>query len=162
MLAPLGALFCGLITFGVTLSGIDALPLRVLFASPVPFPVPFRPILLAIMLLAMIMVTLIVALVAWLAARSAAPRRGFAAVFFGCWFAVIIGGWLAALAASPLVVIDFQYPADMVGQLILQRVSSGGGWGLYWGWLIGLICAVIFVISNRPVRGNPTEPRMTP
>lgn len=152
--APLGALLCGLINFGLLIADVDVRPLRVLFGTAISFPFPVRPLGLVTTLVGLLVLAPIVALIVWLASRAASRHRGFAAVFFGAWLAVIIGGWLTTLATSPLVAADLRYPADMVGQLILQRISAGGGWGLYWGWLTGLICATIFMISNRARRGS--------
>ncbi|HLT62467.1 MAG TPA: hypothetical protein VK020_14805, partial [Microlunatus sp.] len=140
----------------------DLLPLRALFGTPVAWPFPIRPLMLAASLVALLVLAAVCALVVLAVARAARPRRGFAAVLFGTWFAVIIGGWLAGLASSPMVMIAFRYPEQLVPQQILQRVGVGGGWGLYWGWLTGLVCAVIFTAANRAGRGVGTPPVPNP
>lgn len=149
ILAPLGALACGAIMFGLAMGRLDEPTLRVLFSAPVVSPLPFRPLMLVATLVGLIVLVAVVWLVVLLTARSADRRRGFAAVLFGTWLATILGGWLAALASTPVMFVAMRYPADLVGQLVLQRISAGGGWGLYWGWLTGLVCALIYRSTNR-------------
>lgn len=149
ILAPLGALVCGLINVGLSLAGTDLPPARILFSSSIVIPYPIRPLAVVSTLIGLIVLAAMVLLITLLVARAADRRRGFAAVFFGTWLAVIIGGWLATLAAWPANMADLRIPADMVGQMVLQRVSSAGGWGLYWGWITGLVCALIFTATNR-------------
>lgn len=162
VLAPLGGLVCGLISYGMALASVESIPLRVLLATPIQITPRFRPFGLLGTVIGLITVAAVVALIVWLAARAASPRRGFAAVLFGGWIAVVLGGWLAGLAGSPMMAIDLQYPSETVGQLYLQRISSGAGWGLYWGWLTGLAAAFVFMISNRAGRGAPVPLPPTP
>lgn len=162
VLAPLGGLVCSVINYLMALAAVEAMPLRLLFGTPISLPIRLRPAGLVATLVALVVVAAVVALIVWLVARAASPRYGFAAVLFGGWIAVVLAGWLAALATSPLVALDFEYPAEMVGQLVLQRISAGGGWGLYWGWLTGLAAAVVFLITNRARRGGPVPGQPTP
>ncbi len=150
ILAPVGALVCSLIGYGLVRAGIGVVPLGSLFAAPIVFPFPVRALSLLGTLLGLVVLAAVVLLISALVARSADRRRGFAAVLFGTWLAVIVGGWLAALAASPLFILDLRIPGgDLVVQVLLQRVGAGGGWGLYWGWITGLVCALIFTATNR-------------
>lgn len=149
ILAPLGALVCGLIVFGLAMGRLDEPPLRVLFNAPVASPLPFRPVMLVATLVGLVVLVAVVWLVVLLVARSADRRRGFAAVLFGTWLALILGGWLAALASAPVMFVAMRLPGELAGQQLLQRISAGGGWGLYWGWLTGLVSALIFKSTNR-------------
>ncbi len=149
VLAPLGALICGLISFATMMAGWDHLPFRFLFYTPVDFPYPIRPERLLFTLLGLVVLAAVVLLITWLVTRAADRRRGFAAVLFGTWFAAIAGGWLATLATFPVMMIFYQYPAERIPLLLAGQVGAGGGWGLYWGWLTGLVCALIFTASNR-------------
>ncbi|MFC7620362.1 hypothetical protein [Microlunatus sp. GCM10028923] len=161
VLAPLGGLVCGVISQLMALASVDALLLRVLFNTPISSPLRPRPLALVAMLVGFVVLAVIVVLVVWLVARAASPRYGFAALLFGGWIAAVLGGWLTALATSPLVALDLGFRPEMVEQLVLQRISAGGGWGLYWGWLTGLAAAVVFLITNRSRRGGPVPARPT-
>ncbi|GAB3742636.1 hypothetical protein GCM10028864_08370 [Microlunatus parietis] len=161
VLAPLGGLACSVISYLMAMAAVDALPLRTLFNGPIPLQ-GFRPLGLVAALIGLIVIAVLVALIVWLVARAASPRYGFAAVLFGGWMAVILGGWLAALVTAPLVAMDIRFPPDMIGQMVLQRIGAGGGWGLYWGWLTGLAAAVVFLITNRGGRGGPVPGQPTP
>jgi hypothetical protein len=149
ILAPAGALICSLINFGMAVAGVEAVPLRTLFSTPVASPIPFRPLGSLGTFVGLIVLAAAVLLIVSLTARAADRRHGFAAVLFGGWLATILGGWVAALLSSPLVLIDFRYPPELIGQVLLQRIGAGGGWGLYWGWITGLVAALIFRATNR-------------
>lgn len=162
VLAPLGGLVCGVINYGMALAAVEAVPLRIVFGTPIPLPARVSPLGLVATLVGLIVVAAVVALIVWLVARAASPRRGFAAVLFGGWIAVVLAGWLAALATAPVLAVDLRYPPRLVETLVLQRISAGGGWGLYWGWLTGLAAGFVFRITNQAGRGGPVSPRTTP
>lgn len=162
VLAPVGGLVCSLINFAMSLAGVSLQPVRMLFSAPIGFPFPFRLLGFLGTLVGLAVLAVVVLLIVWLTARAADRRRGFAAVLFGTWLAAILGGWLAALLSSPLVLADLKYRPEMIGQVLLQRISAAGGWGLYWGWITGLVCALIFTATNRAGRVASPAPSPTP
>lgn len=163
LMVVIGALASGLINFLFMLQGVQDVPRRFVLPDPIGWALTPRPqpILLGAMLLAVVLLGAFVWIFTRLVARGAAPGRG-AGVFFGVWGVVIIGAWIGSIARTPLQIISYRLPADMLADYLPQAYQialSGAMWALNWGWIVALVAALMHraagPAATPPIPGAP-------
>jgi hypothetical protein len=91
-----------------------------------------------------------------------ATRTGAAARVLAVWFAVIVAGWaagVAAMIADPTGLFAYGFPGASpwlftVGYL--EPVRTGWAWGIAYGWLVGLVAVAVARRDEEPARvGRP-------
>lgn len=90
-----------------------------------------------------------------LALPTATARTGFAPRVLAVWFAVVVGGAVAALASSVTtltVVLRYGYDAVAQGVMLgfLEPVRVGAAWGATYGWVVGLATVALARRLDRP------------
>ncbi|HEY9294321.1 MAG TPA: hypothetical protein VIP98_23815 [Microlunatus sp.] len=102
-----------------------------------------------------------VVLTTWLGARSARPGGGFFAVLFSSWLGMVLGATVAGIfnAISLLAITAGTIPA---GQYFIGTVSYAPYGGLIYGWIVGLIAALVFRATNAKTPYEATGPSGPP
>lgn len=154
LMVVIGALGSGLINFFLMMQGLQPVPRIYVLPDPIGWALTPRmdPLLLGAMLLAVVLLGAFVWIFTRLVARGAAPGRG-AGVFFGVWGVVIVGAWIGSIARTPLQIISYRLPADMVENYLPQayQISVAGAlWALNWGWVAALVAALVHRAAGRP------------
>ncbi len=121
-----------------------------------PFLVRFRLSYFGVFVLQIVLLGLLTALISWLGIRGVSPRRSSWGVVIIVWFASILSGYTVGPVAVPLIYPGMGYQ----NQYVLSAAGAGGGWGLWVGWIAGLLAAFVFSAGQRrstPGRQAPTS-----
>jgi len=109
----------------------------------------------------------VVAAAVVLAARGTVPARGGGVVVLVAWWASVVGGMVAtgvaaAQAGTHLQGADMGDPFGVLSLYIGSSVWQASGWGLMYGWIVGLLAWLVLQVVNRApaaaVVGAPPAP----
>ncbi|SDE30139.1 hypothetical protein [Auraticoccus monumenti] len=152
-LAALGACLASLAVHLLTLANVAHASRAVFLQAPVVFPYLRARGAVSVLtfLLGLLLVAAVVALVTWLGARSASRERGAAAVALSAWLGTVLGGCLSGAVSGLafLLQLNRSVPPELVVQQLTGSFSSGAHWGVTEGWLVAVVAAVVFALTNR-------------
>lgn len=108
------------------------------------------------------LVTLLVAVAILTRIVGSAGSRTSA--FVAGWGAVVLSGALAAVASLQLSALLLGGPAEPANGVpaTVRAIDTGATFGLYTGWLVGLVVAVTMTPARHPVRPKPPSGKPAP
>ncbi|GIG21555.1 hypothetical protein Cch01nite_22790 [Cellulomonas chitinilytica] len=120
----------------------------------------FGPPYVRAYLLGAALLGVVVAVAVVLAARGTAPVRGGGVLVLVAWWASVVGGMVATVVAAAQAGSHLQGTegGDPFGLLSLYVGSSAwqaSGWGLMYGWVVGLVAWVLLRVVNRTSTDAP-------
>ncbi|MBO9554865.1 hypothetical protein [Cellulomonas sp.] len=109
----------------------------------------------------------VVAAAVVLAARGTVPARGGGLVVLAAWWASVVGGMVAtavaaAEAGTHLQGADMGDPFGVLSLYIGSSAWQASGWGLMYGWIVGLVGWLVLRLVNRAAPATAVEAPPTP